>query len=94
LTSAGFSNVQVFHEDVTFWYASPQEWWDARWTHGTRYALEHMPAEALAAFKDEALARLQEAVQPEGVPEQWQFIYTKALEPSREVDRFSLKTLS
>lgn len=82
LINAGFSDVQVFYEDVTFWYASPQEWWDARWTHGTRYALEHMPAEALTAFKDEVLARVQETVQPEGVPEQWQFIYTLALEPS------------
>lgn len=47
LEQAGFSNVQVRKEQVDFDYTNAQEWWDARWTHGPRYALEHMTPEVL-----------------------------------------------
>ncbi len=60
LEQIGFSDVQVRKEQVDFDYKNAQEWWDARWTHGPRYALEHMTSEVLAQFKTEVLAYLQQ----------------------------------
>ena len=71
LVHAGFIDVQVLHEQAEFLYANAQQWWDAKWTHGTRYSLEHMPQEVLAQFKTEVFARLQEAQQPDGIREAW-----------------------
>lgn len=76
LTRAGFVDVQVELERAEFVYASAEQWWDAKWTHGTRYSLEHMAPEVLAQFKAEVFARLQEILQPDGIHEGWslQFI--------------------
>lgn len=76
LARAGFVDVQVQQEQVKFVYASAEQWWDAKWTHGTRYSLEHMAPEVLARFKAEVFARLQEILQPDGIHEGWslQFI--------------------
>ena len=63
LTQAGFSAVQILEEQADFVYASAQEWWDAKWTHGTRYSLERMAPEVLAQFKDEVFARLEQEAQ-------------------------------
>lgn len=71
LVRAGFADVQVLHEQAEFVYADAQQWWDAKWTHGTRYSLEHMPQEVLAQFKTEVFARLQKAQQPDGIHEGW-----------------------
>ena len=46
------------------------QWWDARWTHGTRYSLEHMSPEILAQFKSEVFARLEEAQRQDGIYEE------------------------
>ncbi len=64
LTNAGFTNVQILLEDADFVYASAQEWWNSRWTHGTRYALENMTPEVLAQFKAEVFSRLAQEAQP------------------------------
>ncbi|MEO8971124.1 MAG: methyltransferase domain-containing protein [Ktedonobacteraceae bacterium] len=69
LDRAGFVNVQVHQEEADFVYADAQQWWDAKWTHGTRYSLEHMSSEVLAQFKTEVFAKLQEALEPDGIHE-------------------------
>ncbi len=73
LARAGFVDVQALHEQAEFVYADAQQWWDAKWTHGTRYSLEHMAPEVLAQFKMEAFAQLQEAQQPDGIHEKWDY---------------------
>ncbi len=70
LARAGFRDVQVLHEEARFDYADAQQWWDARWTHGTRYSLEHMSPEVLAQFKSEVFARLEEAQRQDGIYEE------------------------
>ncbi len=75
LSDAGFSDVQVLQEEADFVYADAQEWWDAKWTHGTRYALEHMDAEVLAQFKAEVFAKLAQETQPDGIHEMLRFQY-------------------
>jgi ubiquinone/menaquinone biosynthesis C-methylase UbiE len=75
LARAGFVDVQVLHEQTEFIYADAQQWWDAKWTHGTRYSLEHMAPEVLAQFKTEVFARLEEEKRPEGIHEEWHLQY-------------------
>ena len=79
LTQAGFTDVQVLQEQTTFVYASPQEWWDEKWTHGTRYSLEHMTPEVLEQFRSEVFARLAQELQPDGIHEEWQIEYLIAM---------------
>jgi len=78
LTDAGFSDVQVLQEEADFVYADVQVWWDAKWTHGTRYALEHMDAEILVQFKDEVFAKLAHETQSDGIHETLRFQYVLA----------------
>jgi hypothetical protein len=68
----------VLREEADFVYADAQIWWDAKWTHGTRYALEHMDAEILAQFKDEVFARLAQEEQSDGIHETFRFQYMLA----------------
>lgn len=70
LARAGFMDVHVLHEQAQFDYADAQQWWDAKWTHGTRYSLEHMAPEVLAQFKSEVFARLEEAQRQDGIYEE------------------------
>lgn len=67
LTQAGFSDMHVFEEQADFVYANAQEWWDALWTHGPRYALDHMSPEILAQFKAEVFERLAQEAQSHGI---------------------------
>jgi O-methyltransferase/aklanonic acid methyltransferase len=69
LTQSGLTNVQVLQEQADFVYANAQEWWDARWTHGPRYALEHMAPAVLAQFQAEVFAKLAQEAQPDGIHE-------------------------
>ncbi|HEY6542336.1 MAG TPA: methyltransferase domain-containing protein [Ktedonobacteraceae bacterium] len=75
LARAGFVDVQVLQEQTEFIYADVQQWWDAKWTHGTRYSLEHMAPEVLEQFKTEVFARLAEEQRPDGIHEEWHLQY-------------------
>ena len=75
LTKAGFVDVHVLQEQTEFIYTDAQQWWDAKWTHGTRYSLEHMAPEVLAQFKAEVFARLAEEQRPDGIHEEWNLHY-------------------
>jgi len=76
LARVGFVDGRVQNEQTEFVYADAEQWWDAKWTHGTRYSLEQMAPAVLERFKTEVFARLQEVRQPDGIHEQWnlQFI--------------------
>lgn len=75
LESTGFTDVHILQEQTEFIYADAQQWWDAKWTHGTRYSLEHMTPEALARFKAEVFAKLAEEQKPDGIHEEWHLQY-------------------
>ncbi len=78
LTQAGFINVQIHQEQADFVYADAQQWWDARWTHGPRYALEHMEPAVLAQFQAEVFAKLAEEARPDGIHETFSIQYLLA----------------
>ncbi len=71
LAATGFVDVQVLHEQTEFIYADAQQWWDAKWTHGTRYSLEHMEPAVLEQFKTEVFTRLEEEKRLDGIHEEW-----------------------
>ena len=52
-----FSRVRVKIHDVDITYPDAETWWQAKWTHGARYPLEHMPPDLLAAFQREVISR-------------------------------------
>lgn len=78
LTSVGFTDVEILQEQADFVYADAQEWWDARWTHGPRYALEHMEPLVLVQFKAEVFDRLAQEAQSHGIHETLRFQYILA----------------
>jgi hypothetical protein len=82
LSRAGFNDVQILQDQTEVVYTDAQQWWDAKWTHGTRYSLEHMLPEVLEQFKTDVFVRLQEAQEPDGIHEEWHlqfFIGIKSL---------------
>lgn len=86
LSHAGFHNIQILHHQTEATYTSPQQWWDAKWTHGTRYSLEHMSPTVLEQFKTDIFAKLQEFQQPDGIHEQWNFQLILATKPAGNKD--------
>jgi len=78
LRDAGFANAHEQVEATDFWYASPEQWWASLWTHGSRRPLERMSPEVLVQVEAEALARVREMLQPQGVPEHMQLVYVLA----------------
>ncbi len=73
LSRAGFTDIQILHDQAEIVYADAQQWWDAKWTHGTRYSLEHMSPEALQQFKTDVFVRLKEAQEPDSIHEEHLF---------------------
>lgn len=63
LLSAGFRNIEIQEREQTFWFDSPEEWWNSIWTHGIRARLEQLTPANLATLQKEALAQAQAASQ-------------------------------
>jgi O-methyltransferase/aklanonic acid methyltransferase len=87
LTRAGFVDVQVEHEPTEIVYTDAQQWWDVKWTHGTRYSLEHMAPEVLAQFKAEVFAHLQKTQQADGIHQPGNFRFIIGVKGMEEVHR-------
>lgn len=81
LTEVGFRSIQVIQERREFVFKDAEQWWNNRWTHGTRYSLEHMPEEALEQFKAEVFTKLQEVCQVDGIHEVWNIQYILGTKP-------------
>jgi SAM-dependent methyltransferase len=60
LLDAGFEDVRIVIEPFEIVYTSAEEWWQEKWTHGSRAPLEQMTPDLRARFKTEALAKLAE----------------------------------
>ena len=69
---AGFRQSVILNEDYELIYRDEQEWWDSKWTHGSRFALENMPSELLEKFHGEALSKLPPLKEADGFHEHWQ----------------------
>src|SRR5262249_26849237 len=60
LRHAGFEDVVVQSNTATFAYASPEEWWQVRWSLVLRGELEALHPSALAQLRAEALAHTRQ----------------------------------
>jgi SAM-dependent methyltransferase len=72
MLEAGFGESVILTEGYELVYAGEAEWWDSKWTHGSRFALENMPADLLERFHAESLADLPTLKEPDGFHERWQ----------------------
>jgi ubiquinone/menaquinone biosynthesis C-methylase UbiE len=79
MAGSGYRVLEIYKETTTFAYASPDEWWNARWSHFGRLRLEQMSPETLSAFRaemDERLAAMQNGVG--AVESEMEVLYTIA----------------
>lgn len=60
LEEAGFESTQIVLESFEIVFTNANEWWEEKWTHGSRAPLEQMPPDIRSRFKAEALAKLAE----------------------------------
>lgn len=81
LDEAGFVDAREVVEEEEFTFRDEDDWWNSLWTHGERRALEAMTPDALARFKEEALARLRELKRGGPLAYRLQFIFTLARRP-------------
>ena len=84
--AAGFTNIQVLSEVADFTYATNEEWWEERWSHGGRAPLERIEKtggpEALAEFKAECLTEVAARKGSRGFQQTFHVLYTLAVKPS------------
>jgi O-methyltransferase / aklanonic acid methyltransferase len=55
LSEHGFTGIRIITSPFELVYPDAQTWWEAKWTHGSRRALESMPSKILEQFKSEVL---------------------------------------
>jgi ubiquinone/menaquinone biosynthesis C-methylase UbiE len=72
ILTAGFRESTILTEDYELIYRDEQEWWDSKWTHGSRFALENMSSQLLEQFRAEAFRKLPALKEPDGFHEYWQ----------------------
>jgi ubiquinone/menaquinone biosynthesis C-methylase UbiE len=81
LANAGFSEVRRVPLEVEAIYTDVDEWWAAKWTHGTRRPLEAMPESLRAAFIQDVTARMAPLRQPDGYHQLWRVTCLLAAKP-------------
>jgi ubiquinone/menaquinone biosynthesis C-methylase UbiE len=68
LASARFTDIEVTTESVTVHLADEEEWWTWKWSYSFRYMLEQLDNDARDRFKEEALERVRNMRQADGIP--------------------------
>jgi ubiquinone/menaquinone biosynthesis C-methylase UbiE len=81
LADAGFVDARELREQVDVTWRSPDEWWDALWTHGTRRAVESMTPAALAEFRSAVAAELRRLQAGPGLTERVELTFALARRP-------------
>jgi ubiquinone/menaquinone biosynthesis C-methylase UbiE len=71
IAAAGFAQVETITESFEFVFASAEEWWAARWSHGSRSPLEQMPPAVLDQFQQEVFDQLAQQAEPDGYTMAW-----------------------
>jgi O-methyltransferase/aklanonic acid methyltransferase len=59
LRDAGFSNIQITHEEKDFVYVSEEDFWQSLWSAGIRRQLEKMTPAGLEQAKSDVFQKLQ-----------------------------------
>jgi ubiquinone/menaquinone biosynthesis C-methylase UbiE len=72
MLASDFRESVILTQEYELIYADERQWWDSKWTHGSRFALENMPGELLERFHRESLVDLASLKEPDGFHEHWQ----------------------
>ena len=83
LSAAGYVAVQEHLEWAEFTFRDADDWWAARWTHGSRVPLEQMTPEQVEGYRRDALAHLGEMAAEGPLTQRMQFLYAIAERPGR-----------
>lgn len=67
LIAAGISDLSFVIEEQVYHYQSKEEWWQELYTNGARMALERIPQERFADFKEEVFAKLDDFREETGI---------------------------
>jgi ubiquinone/menaquinone biosynthesis C-methylase UbiE len=82
MAQAGFSEVEIAEDEATFYFSSPEEWWNALWSHAVRRVFERMDPDVLAGYREEALAMVAEEMTGQGIPGTWYMYYSRSRKPA------------
>jgi ubiquinone/menaquinone biosynthesis C-methylase UbiE len=82
MAKAGFGDVEITEDDATFYFSSPEEWWDTMWSHGMRRIFERMEPDVLASYRVDALAMGSDEMTTQGIPDTWHVFYSRSQKPA------------
>jgi ubiquinone/menaquinone biosynthesis C-methylase UbiE len=66
LSLAGFTDIQIFTEQMDWLIADEREWWNAQWAVSARLGLERLEPTTLERLRAEAFEKMQTLKQPDG----------------------------
>jgi len=76
--SVGFTLDPPVFDSVTVLFPDAEAWWRWVWSHGQRAFLEHLPADRVGAFREDANVALASFTTPQGIPLEQQFVVLTA----------------
>ncbi len=78
LNNAGFNNIKISEESMTFFHNSSEEWWESLWTHATRAKLEQLTHDQIKALREKLIKKCNDLSTEQGIPEKLQVFYGTA----------------
>jgi SAM-dependent methyltransferase len=82
LAGAGLTDLRQAPVEVEAVYATGEQWWAAKWTHGARRALESLPPDILQELVTEVTPRLADLRQTDGFHERWRIVCLLGTKPA------------
>ena len=80
-TQAGLRDVAVEREDLGYWLARAEAWWDVVWNTGFRRTLDCLSAADQARFKQQHLDDIRALRTPEGIRMDVPVLFTSGIKP-------------
>jgi ubiquinone/menaquinone biosynthesis C-methylase UbiE len=82
LAGAGFTDLRQVPVEVEAVYATSEQWWAAKWTHGARRALECLPPDLLQEFVSVVNVHLAGLQQTDGFHDSWRIVCLLGTKPA------------
>lgn len=68
LSTAGFTDLRVHHEETSVHFESKQQWWEWHWSFSVRGLLEQLAPVELDAYRDACFREMDALATPAGYP--------------------------
>jgi len=75
LADASFKKIQVIEETKIFLHATPEDWWNSLWNHGTRAKFEQLSSMQIENLHMKAIKKAMSLHKGEGIIEPLQVFY-------------------